>query len=229
MTGLEQRSDRGEDLAGIESVASFFISRVDTEVDKRLGVIAGAGDEAAKSKAEELTVKPPSATRSSPTRSMRQPKSQIAGARLQRRARPCSVCSGHRRGVKDKAFAPTRYVTELVAPDTVNTMPEATLKAIGNFDQPIANRVSGSFDAARTVMDDLTVIGVDLADVAKTLEREGVAGFVRSWPGPDAENVIDMYLVFRDTDSDDPAWRWPEHVFTRAPRVRIECHHRAVL
>lgn len=85
------------------------------------------------------------------------------------------------RGVKDKTFAPTRYVTQLVAPDTVNTMPEPTLKAIGNFDEPIGNRMSGSFDAARKVMDDLTVIGVDLADVAKTLEQEGVAGFVRSW------------------------------------------------
>jgi transaldolase len=84
-------------------------------------------------------------------------------------------------GVKDKAFPATRYVTELVAPDTVNTMPRGTLAAVETFDGAIADTVTSRYAEARLVVASLSKVGVDLADVADLLERQGVASFAQSW------------------------------------------------
>jgi transaldolase len=181
MTGLEQRASRDEGLAGIESVASFFISRVDTEVDKRLAAIAGTGSEAVKGKAVDLHGQAAIANATlayeiyeAAAASDRWQLLAAKGASLQRLLWAST-------GVKDKAFAATRYVTELVARGTVNTMPEATLKAVGDWREPILDRLSGDVDRAKTVVRDLSALGVDLADVAQVLEREGLASFVQSW------------------------------------------------
>jgi transaldolase len=178
MTGLEQRSERGEKLAGIESVASFFISRVDTEVDKRLaaavevppgdmktrlhGQAALANGRLAYAVYEEVAA------------SERWQTLAAQGASLQRMLWAST-------GVKDKAFAPTRYVTELVARDTVNTMPAATLHAIGDFDGDTPDTITGRYAEAQAIVDELGGSGIDLADVADVLEREGIASFVQSW------------------------------------------------
>lgn len=84
-------------------------------------------------------------------------------------------------GVKDKAFDDTRYVVDLVAPDTVNTMPEATLLDVADHGKMRDNTIRGSYDAAQIVLDDLARIGVDMADVVETLETQGIASFAKSW------------------------------------------------
>jgi transaldolase len=84
-------------------------------------------------------------------------------------------------GVKDKAFPPTRYVTELIAPDTVNTMPKATLAAVEKFDGAIADAVTNRYAEATAVLASLAKMVVDLAAVADVLEPQGVASFAQSW------------------------------------------------
>ena len=181
MAGLEQRADRGEKLAGIESVASFFISRVDTEVDKRLGVIAEAGDQAAKAKAGDLHGQAAIANAKLAYQVYEAAKGSDRWRALAAKGASLQRLLWASTGVKDTAFCATRYVTELVAPDTVNTMPKATLNAVGEFDGPVAERMSGRFDEAQTIVDDLAAIGVDLGDVAEALEHGGIAAFVQSW------------------------------------------------
>jgi transaldolase len=182
LTGLEQRKAAGGSLVGIESVASFFISRVDTEVDRRLGQMAMQGG--GKNRAAELD----------PLRGQ----AAIANARLAYEnyeqmlvsdrwktlaaagARPQRLLWAST-GVKDKAFSDTRYVTDLVAPDTVNTMPEATLLAVADHGEIRADAVRGSYAAARAIFETLSRVGLDIEEVANTLEEQGVASFAKSW------------------------------------------------
>lgn len=178
MAGLEQRSAKDADLAGIESVASFFVSRVDTEVDKQLAALpeprreedqtrlqgqAGlANARLAYEVYEEIAA------------SARWQALAAKGARLQRLLWAST-------GVKGTEFAPTRYVTELVAPDTVNTMPAATLEATINLARKTPDTIRSRYEEARRVIADLATLGIDLSDVAARLETAGVASFMRSW------------------------------------------------
>ena len=181
MSGLEQRLENGGSLEGIESVASFFVSRVDTEVDKRLDRIA-AGDDAERADA---------------ARRLRG-RAAIANARLayawfeevlaSDRWAALAAKGAHTQrplwastGVKDTAYEDTRYVLELVAPDVVNTMPEATLRAVREHGVFRGDTVRAHYEEARAVLDDLARVGVDLADVTEQLEREGVEKFEASW------------------------------------------------
>jgi transaldolase len=178
MTGLEQRVGNGNDLTGIESVASFFVSRVDTEADKRLAALPDTASDDGKARlhgqaalanarlAYEVYEEAASSTRWQAL--------AAKGASLQRLLWAST-------GVKDKAFAPTRYVTELVARDTVNTMPEATLKAVGDLGEATPDTITGRYAEARAAVDELATLGINLADVADVLEREGLASFVKSW------------------------------------------------
>jgi transaldolase len=84
-------------------------------------------------------------------------------------------------GVKDKAFPTTRYVTELVSPNTVNTMPEATLKAVGDYRHATPDMVRGKYPEARTILQSLARVGIDISAVADALEHQGIAAFVQSW------------------------------------------------
>jgi transaldolase len=84
-------------------------------------------------------------------------------------------------GVKDKAFSDTRYVVDLVAPDTVNTMPAATLRAVADHGVVRGDTIRAGYEAAWNTLVELGRLGIDMADVADTLEREGVATFVKSW------------------------------------------------
>ena len=181
MTGLERRVERGESLEGIESVASFFVSRVDTEVDHRLDAIA-AGDDAARADA---------------SRGLRG-KAAIANARLayawfeevlaSDRWAALAAAGAHTQrplwastSVKDPAYEDTRYVLDLVAPDVVNTMPEGTLRAVREHGVFHGDTVRSTYEEARTTLDDLARVGVDLAEVTDLLEREGVEKFEASW------------------------------------------------
>lgn len=182
MAGLERRAERGEGLDGIESVASFFVSRVDTEVDRRLAGIAGrSGDEAVKAAAERLHGQAALANSRLAYRHYEQALASdrwkalaAKGARMQRLLWAST-------GVKDKRFDDTRYVVELVAPDTVNTMPEATLRAVADHGEVRGDTIRGGYEEARAVVDGLANLGVDLADVADVLEDQGIASFAASW------------------------------------------------
>ena len=182
MAGLERRAAIGGSLKGIESVASFFVSRVDTEVDRRLGEAATRGN-GKDLNADAVRLRGQAAIANARlayelyTQTVASPRWQAlaaAGARPQRVLWAST-------GVKDKAFEDTRYVVELVAPDTVNTMPEATLQAVADHGKVRGDTIQDGYTAARSVLNALCRIGVDMTDVANTLEAQGVASFAKSW------------------------------------------------
>ncbi|MGI4769659.1 MAG: transaldolase [Janthinobacterium lividum] len=182
LTGLERRKAQGGSLEGVESVASFFISRVDVEVDRRL-----TDDRAPDKGVEDATtirkLRGQAAIANAclayeiyegMLASERWQALAAAGARPQRLLWAST-------GVKDKAFSDTRYVVDLVAPDTVNTMPEATLRAVADHGEIHGDAVRGRYVEARRTIDDLGRLGVNMEDVAETLEAQGVASFGASW------------------------------------------------
>src|SRR6478609_7019827 len=162
LSGLEQAAAAGRDLAAIRSVASFFISRVDSEVDTRL-------DQIATSQAHQLKGKAAIANASPRWQ-------QLAGLGAQPQ-RPLWASTG----IKSHAYADTMYVTELVAAGTVNTMPGTTLAAFADHGEVTGDTITGRYDDARNVLDQLAAAGVDFDDVTGQLEREGLAKFENSW------------------------------------------------
>ena len=174
LAGIEKAKDAGHDVSQIHSVASFFVSRVDTEVDKRLKAIgtdeaAGLTSLAGVANARlayELFEKEFATDRA---RVLLE-----AGANAQR---PLWASTG----VKDPSLPDTLYVTELVAPGTVNTMPEKTLEATFDHGEVAGDTVTGTYEAAHNVFADLAAVGVDFADVTQVLEDEGVEKFIASW------------------------------------------------
>ncbi|GAA4227220.1 transaldolase [Actinomadura meridiana] len=172
--GLEKARENGHDLSGITSVASFFVSRVDTEIDKRLKKIGT--DEAAglESRAGLANARLAYALYEDRFGTDRWQALKDAGARPQR---PLWASTG----VKDPDLVDTLYVDELVAPGVVNTMPEATLKAVADHGQLRGDTVRGAYDDARAHMAALASVGVDYDDVVRVLEDEGVEKFAASW------------------------------------------------
>jgi transaldolase len=171
LEGMERARDNGHDLASINSVASFFVSRVDTEIDARLeelgrtdlcGQAAVANARLAyRSYQEMLTM-------------ARWQALAAAGARPQR---PLWASTG----VKNPAYEDTRYVVELAAPDTVNTMPEATLNAVADHGVVRGDTVTGSHAEADKVFAQLAEARVDYGDVVAGLESAGVQQFQDAW------------------------------------------------
>ncbi|WP_091151220.1 transaldolase [Geodermatophilus africanus] len=173
LSGLEQRlaEDADADLSGIASVASFFVSRVDSEIDKRLDK-AGA-DPSLKGKAALANAQLAYQAYEEVFSSDRWKALEAKGARPQR---PLWASTG----VKNPDYSDTMYVSELVAPGTVNTMPEKTLQAFADHGS-IGTPVQKSYDEAASVMTSIADAGVDLDDVFRVLEDEGVQKFVDSW------------------------------------------------
>ena len=175
LSGLEAAQQAGHDLNTIHSVASFFVSRVDTEIDKRLEAIGT--DEA-------LALRGLAG---------------VANARLAYAAYEEVFCSGGRwttlaeaggwvqrplwasTGVKNPDYSDTLYVTELVGPNTVNTMPEKTLDAVADHGVVTGDTLSGTGPQSQVVFDDLEAVGIDLSDVFRHLEDDGVDKFEKSW------------------------------------------------
>ncbi|HQV83681.1 MAG TPA: transaldolase family protein, partial [Ornithinibacter sp.] len=174
LTGLEQAREHGLDLSTIHSVASFFVSRVDTEIDARLDALGT--DEAAALRG----------------------KAAVANARLAYQAYEevfstprwgsLEDAGGHRQrplwastGVKDPAYPDTLYVTELVAAGTVNTMPEKTLKAVADHGEVTGDTVTHHYAEAAEVLDSLERLGISYTEVTTRLERDGVAKFEAAW------------------------------------------------
>jgi transaldolase len=180
LDGLEQARDRGLDLSGIASVASLFVSRVDTEVDQRLDKIGS--DEAAALRG----------------------RAAIANARLAYRHHEQTLATGRWKalerdgarpqrplwastGVKDPAYPDTHYVVGLLAPGVVNTMPEATLDAVADHGDVPTDSIHGRYEDAERVLAELAAVGVEYDDVMQVLEDDGVAKFDASWLSVGAE------------------------------------------
>ncbi|QEO15924.1 transaldolase [Agromyces intestinalis] len=174
LSGLEIAKAAGIDLSTIHSVASFFVSRVDTEIDKRLTTIGTDEALALKSKAGVANAR----------LAYELFEQEFAGERAQallaagaNRQRPLWASTG----VKDPSLPDTLYVTELVAAGVVNTMPEKTLEATFDHGVVEGDTVTGNYAGAATVLDKLASVGVDYDDVTALLEREGVEKFIVSW------------------------------------------------
>jgi transaldolase len=172
--GMEQARQAGHDLSTIESVASFFVSRVDTEVDRRLEKIGTPEAAALRGKAAIANARLAYELYEERFGTPRWEALHQAGARPQR---PLWASTS----TKDPQFPDTMYVEELVAPGTVNTMPEATLHAMADHGTVRGNTASTGYDQARQVFADLEALGIGYQDVVTVLEDEGVAKFDASW------------------------------------------------
>lgn len=172
--GMEGAKEAGRDLSGIASVASFFVSRVDAEVDRRLDRVGGEKAAALRGRAAIANARIAYEHYERFFTSERWRRLEEAGARRQRLLWAST-------GVKDPAYADTRYVTDLVAPDVVNTMPEATMDAFARHGTLPARSIRDTYAEAHTVLDELAGAGVDYADVVQVLEDEGVTKFDQSW------------------------------------------------
>jgi transaldolase len=172
--GLERARANGHDLARIASVASFFVSRVDTEVDNRLEAIGTEPALALRGRAAVANAQLAYAAYQQEFATQRWADLQKTGARPQR---PLWASTG----VKNPAYPDTKYVTELVAPGVVNTMPENTLLALADHGEIRGDQISGTAERAQRIFDELAEVGIDLDDVFDVLEREGVQKFDASW------------------------------------------------
>jgi transaldolase len=174
LAGLERARDNGHDLTKIGSVASFFVSRVDTEVDKRLEKIGSEQARALRGKAAIANARLAYERYSKVFSSPRWQTLADAGAHPQR---PLWASTS----TKNPDYRDVVYVEELIAPGTVNTMPESVIEAFGDHGEVRGDTVTGAYDEARAGFDDLASVGVDMSDVIETLEREGVEKFETSW------------------------------------------------
>jgi transaldolase len=174
MAGLEQAVEAGRDISRLASVASFFVSRVDTEVDSRLDKIGTPEAAAMRGKAAIANARLAYELYEERIATPRWQALLAAGAKVQR---PLWASTS----TKDPAFEDTMYVVELVAPDTVNTMPEATLHATADHAKLRGDTVRGTYAASRQVFTDLAGLGISYDDVVQTLEDEGVDKFAMSW------------------------------------------------
>ncbi|MGW9112350.1 transaldolase [Microbacterium sp. NPDC055683] len=185
LAGLEQAKAAGLDLSGIHSVASFFVSRVDTEIDKRLAAIGTDEALALTSKAGVANARLAYELFEQKFAEEGAKALVAAGANVQR---PLWASTG----VKDPSLPDTLYVTELVAAGVVNTMPEKTLEATFDHGVVTGDTITGAYADAHAVVDGLAAVGVDFADVTQLLEDEGVEKFIASWH--DLQNTVKAAL-----------------------------------
>ncbi len=174
LAGMEKAAARGLDLPAITSVASFFVSRVDTEVDRRLDKIGTSQATQLRGKAAIANARLAYELYEQRFGERRWDALRAAGAHPQR---PLWASTS----TKDPAFDDTRYVVELVAPGVVNTMPESTLDAVAQHAEIPADTIRGTYDEARKVFTDLQELGIGYDDVTAVLEAEGVQKFSASW------------------------------------------------
>ncbi|MDQ1056425.1 transaldolase [Arthrobacter globiformis] len=172
--GLKQAGENGHDLSKIHSVASFFISRVDTEIDKRLDAIGTKQAKALKGQAGVANARLAYQVYEELFSTKRWAVLAEAGARPQR---PLWASTG----VKDPAYPDTLYVTELVAAGIVNTMPEKTLDATFDHGVVTGDTITGTYAEANTVLNALEHLGISYNNVVAQLESEGLDKFVASW------------------------------------------------
>ena len=174
LSGIEQAKEAGKDLSQIRSVASFFVSRVDSEVDKRLDAIGTEEAKALKGKAGIANARLAYQAFEEVFSTPRWQTLADDGAHVQR---PLWASTG----VKDPAYPDTMYVTELAVKDTVDTMPLKTLDALADHGRVEGDQVTGNYEHAAGVLDALEKLGVSYHDVVEVLETEGLQKFDKSW------------------------------------------------
>ena len=174
LTGLEQMLGKGGRIDEIHSVASFFVSRVDSEVDKRLDLLGDSESLALKGKAAIANARLAYGAYQEVFGGERYAALAARGANVQR---PLWASTG----VKDPAYADTMYVSELVVDGTVNTMPEKTMQAFADHGEVTGDTVTGRVEEAQATFAALEQAGIDFDDVLVVLENEGVDKFVTSW------------------------------------------------
>ncbi|NEE02170.1 transaldolase [Phytoactinopolyspora halotolerans] len=172
--GLEQRLAAGESLDGIASVASFFVSRVDSEIDKRLETIGSDEALALRGRAAVANARLAYAAYEDVIAADRWKRLEAAGAQRQR---PLWASTS----TKNPEYRDTMYVEDLVAPDTVNTMPESTLEATADHGEITGDTIRPNRENAWETLAAIKSVGVDLDDATQVLEDEGVEKFEASW------------------------------------------------
>ncbi|MBY8345354.1 transaldolase [Streptomyces spinosirectus] len=174
VAGLEKARAGGLDLSQISSVASFFVSRMDTEVDRRLDALGTPEARALRGRAAVANARLAYEAFEEAFSGERWNRLHRAGANKQR---PLWASTG----VKDRAYEATKYVSGLIAPDTVNTMPEATLLAVEAQEHAAGRDLRSRYDEARADIEVIERLGISYAEVVQQLEDEGVAKFQESW------------------------------------------------
>ncbi|MGH3473165.1 MAG: transaldolase [Nocardioidaceae bacterium] len=193
LSGLEQAKASGLDLSTIRSVASFFVSRVDTEVDKRLDALGSDEAKALRGRAAVANARLAYQIYDEAFSSDRWAALEAAGANKQR---PLWASTS----TKDPSLPDTIYVDELIAPNTVNTMPEATIAAVADHGEISQDTVTGHYDDAQSVIDGLAAVGISYDDVTRVLEDEGVEKFDKSWQ--ELLNTVDAAMKSAAAGSD---------------------------
>jgi transaldolase len=172
--GLEKAAGAGLELPAITSVASFFVSRVDSEVDRRLDKIGTPQAAQLRGKAAIANARLAYELYEQRFSGPRWEALRAAGAHPQR---PLWASTS----TKDPAYDDTRYVVELVAEGVVNTMPEATIEAVADHAELRGDTIHGTYDESRKLFADLDELGIGYDDVTAVLETEGVEKFSVSW------------------------------------------------
>src|SRR5262249_57061976 len=164
--GMEQAAEAGHDLSSMASVASFFVSRVDTEVDRRLDKIGSPEAKALRGKAAIANARLAYEIFEQHFATARWQELSNQGARVQR---PLWASTS----AKDPSYRDTMYVEDLIAPHTVNTMPEATMRAMADHGVVRGNTIAGTYDEARNVIAELERLEISYADVVTVLQDQG--------------------------------------------------------
>ncbi|MFE7928418.1 transaldolase [Streptomyces sp. NPDC057456] len=193
LAGLEKAAARGLDLSTIHSVASFFVSRVDSEIDKRLTVLGTDAARTLKGRAALANARLAYAAYEEVFAGDRWTALAGAGANKQR---PLWASTG----VKDPAYKDTLYVDDLVAPGTVNTMPEATLNATADHGDITGDTVTGGYAQAHADLAAVEALGISYDEVVTQLEDEGVAKFAVAWQ--DLLDAVTKSLMSKGVDAE---------------------------
>ncbi|WP_406005793.1 transaldolase [Streptomyces sp. NBC_00637] len=193
LAGLEKAAAKGLDLSTIHSVASFFVSRVDSEIDKRLTALGT--DEALGLKGRAALANARLAYEACEKAFAGDRWNALAGAGANRQ-RPLWASTG----VKDPAYKDTLYVDDLVAPGTVNTMPEATLDATADHGDITGDTVTGGYARARADLAAVEALGISYDEVVTRLEDEGVAKFAVAWQ--DLLDAVTKSLMSKGVDAE---------------------------
>ncbi len=178
--GLERRRQDGADLSRVRSVASFFVSRVDTKVDERLAALIAQSDGDRRAQLESMLGRAAVANSRLAYEMFRQLHSGEGWEHLQRAGASVQRCLWASTSTKNPKYRDVMYVEELIGPATVNTMPPATFDAFRDHGRA-SPTLTKDVEESRRFIDELAVVGVDLAAITQELEDEGVAGFAKSY------------------------------------------------
>jgi transaldolase len=197
LDGMERARVAGHDLSRLTSVASFFVSRVDSEIDARLEKVGGDEAKALRGKAAIANTRLAYELYERKFDTDRWRALQAAGATPQR---PLWASTS----TKDPSYDDTMYVLDLVAPGIVNTMPESTLNALVDHGEFRGETVRAAYADAHKLLDDLAAIGVDYDDVVRVLEEEGIEKFEASWNELIESIQSELDRLAKDVDTTGP-------------------------